>query len=98
MKTSKVQDEKFRIVEVAGEILLRRHVRPTHSCEGASDLWRQSLDIPGIPDLFLERAGARKRRRQHAGKAEQNRQGEKADNCSHKETFACAFELPCAEL
>jgi hypothetical protein len=83
-KTSKVQDEKLRILEVAGEIPLRRQVRSTHSRERASDLRRQCVDISRIPHLFLERAGARKRRRQRAGKAEQNRQGDKAGNCTHR--------------
>lgn len=30
-KTSKVQNEKFRICEIAGEVLLRRQVGSTHS-------------------------------------------------------------------
>ena len=83
-ETSKVQDEKLRILEVAGEIPLRRQVRSTHSRERASDLWRQCVDVSGIPNLFLERAGARKRWRQHAGKTEQNRQGDKAGNYRHR--------------
>ena len=96
-KTSEMQDEKIRILEVAGEILLRRQVRSTRPRERASDLWRQCVDISGIPDLFLGRAGARKRRRQDAGKAEQNRQGKKADNSSHGAIWS-RFEIPRFEL
>ncbi|UPK08514.1 hypothetical protein [Bradyrhizobium sp. 170] len=97
-KTSEMQDEKLRILEVAGEILLRRQIRSTHSRERGSDLWRQCVDISGIPDLFLERAGARKRRRQHAGKAEQNHQGKKADNSSHRRSHLVTPRDPRAEL
>jgi hypothetical protein len=68
-KTAKVQNEKFRVLKVDSEITLRRQVRPTHSRERASDFWRQSINMLGIPYFVLEGAGTGEHRRYLAEEA-----------------------------
>ena len=83
-KTAKVQNEKFRVLKVASEITLRRQVWPAHSRERASDFWRQSINILGIPYFVLEGAGSGEHWRYLAEEAEQKPQRDKTSRCNHR--------------
>src|SRR5258708_36263434 len=63
VKTAKMQNEKFRVREIAGEVRLSHQVGSTHSCQRLLDFRRQYADIFRIPCFILERAGAGERRR-----------------------------------